>query len=180
MIQSLERSRAEKAVSQISTHRKLNRTQTEFWSTYCNAANALPMAIRQQGIARGMAMGLAKAKKPGHLDVLDDICKGVLEWYNTAGRPSAFKDLTEAIDKDASKYDEATMKARVATFIENAIALDFWSYTVLQRECMEILAWLKTLSAPHNPPAKKNGKSASGGPGVEDGLEGGAGEGKPA
>jgi hypothetical protein len=151
MIKSLERERAATAVRGIRDHLKTHPTKKEFWDAYAKAANGLPMAIRQQGFARAMQMELTLAvkakdeKKAGRLAVLTDICTGIITWEDAAGKPAGFAVLVTAINA-ANAENKATV------LIEQAITLDFWSYTVLQRETLEILAWLKMLCKPHEPP----------------------------
>lgn len=166
MIASLERSRAATAVDRIGKH---NAFKPASWGAYAKLANSLPMAIRQQGLARAVAMTVASfakekdpLKKLGRASVLDDLCEGILSWHTNAGTPAAFNNLTTAIASTATSDEPnaVNIQARACALIDQSIKLDFWSYTVLQRECQEILQWLKVLSEQHKP------KEPAGGPGV--------------
>ncbi len=162
-MQSLERGRATKAVNGVHEHLETHPTKTEFWDAYAKVANGLPMAIRQQGFARALQMEVARAekakdeKKAGHLAVRSDICAGILAWHDAAGRPTAFNTLV------AATY-AANDQNRASVLIEQSIRLDFWSYTLLQREALEILAWLKMLCKPHETPNDKADSPPAGGP----------------
>jgi hypothetical protein len=157
MIASIERARAAKAVGRIGQHKDSYGEKTPFWKGYCNVANALPTQIRVQGLARALASAVAAAaKKSGDEEkgcraVLDDLVETLLSWHATAREPAAFAAL---VDEIRPEYDK-----RAEHLIKQAIALDFRDYTVLQREVLEGLAWLKTLAAPYKP----EGNDAKGG-----------------
>jgi hypothetical protein len=162
---SLERARASQAVHRTQGHLRSYPSENDFWDSYCTIANRLPVAIRQQGLARALQMEMLWAgklrdeKKTGAMAVLSDICAGVLVWRDTAGQPDGFAELIKAIN--LVKRSAPVISA----LIEQAIALeDFQDYCLLQREVIEIVAWLKMLGELHRPEKKAAGKSAGAAP----------------
>lgn len=153
MIPSLERRRAMEAITSVKAHLTSHQTETRFWKAYAKVANGLPIAIRQQGVARALQTEVARAgkqqneKAQGAWAILEDICKVLLKWYEVANKPAEFKNLFEA-DTEKAVTETAL---NIHKLIEQAIALDFCAYTVLQREVIEIVSWLKILSIPHRP-----------------------------
>jgi hypothetical protein len=108
--------------------------------------NGLPLAIRQQGLARALQMQMLWAekqkgkKKQGARAALGDICEGVLAWHEAAGEPANFAPLIDEVQLKEGPNE------RTGALIEKAVNLGFWDYAVLQREVIEIVAWLKILS----------------------------------
>jgi hypothetical protein len=186
MVESLERSRAGKAVERINHHLGTHERRKDlFWQDYGNAVAGLPLAIRQQGLARALAEVRAGARKDGRFAVLGDLCEGILIWFEEARKPPAFTDLEARLKSDTQKAAKETAdklealekntelaiekkkvereaversaslvaaEAAAMALIEESIKLEFQDYIVLQRECLEILSWLKTLAEPHRPP----------------------------
>lgn len=157
MTQDLERQRAQTAVNRVKAHTgKFDpKTKKEFWRFYCGTAHGLPALIRMHGLARALAVEFAASTKgaedgkKGRLTAIDDIAEGLLTWHSAA-KLERFDQFATALGQTRA-YDIANMQERTKSVIEALIALDFRSYTVLQREALEILAWLKNLSAPYKP-----------------------------
>lgn len=153
---SLDQWRAQNVLAHLNRYPKLNPACGRFWRDYAASANALPPAVRGNGLILALATEVSRASaklEAGQMAVLADLCAYLGAW-SAMFVPGWLPDVEakvswphkQRITDGEVKAWQTVVVAGAQCTLETLIGAERSRYQVIGEEALTCLAWLKTLA----------------------------------